>query len=70
MHHSEEKCAHFSSEWCIVGYGMSALWDMGDRSITHVLRMCCGWALAEFAHQGSLCVSAMFKKSQMRNDWH
>ena len=21
MHHSERKCAHFCSEWCILGYG-------------------------------------------------
>ena len=21
MHHSEQKCVHFCSEWCIVGYG-------------------------------------------------
>ena len=26
MHHSEQKCAHFCSEWCIVGYGTGALW--------------------------------------------
>ena len=24
MHHSEQKCAHFCSEWCIVGYGAAA----------------------------------------------
>ena len=28
MHHSEQKCAHFCSEWCIVGYGTGALWDL------------------------------------------
>ena len=27
MHHSEQKCAHFCSEWCIVEYGAGALWD-------------------------------------------
>ena len=27
MHHSEQKCAHFCSEWSIVGYGTGALWD-------------------------------------------
>ena len=32
MHHSEQKCAHFCSEWCIVGYGTSALWDLWDCS--------------------------------------
>ena len=30
MHHSEQKCAHFCSEWCIVGYGTGALWDFWD----------------------------------------
>ena len=28
MHHSESKCAHFCSEWCIVGYGTGELWDL------------------------------------------
>ena len=27
MHHSEQKCAHFCYEWCIVGYETGALWD-------------------------------------------
>ena len=26
MDHSEQKYAHFCSEWCIVGYGAGALW--------------------------------------------
>ena len=25
MHHSEQKCAHFCSEWCIMGYGTTVL---------------------------------------------
>ena len=25
MFHSEQKCAHFCSEWCILGYGTGAL---------------------------------------------
>ena len=33
MHHSEQKCAHFCSEWCIVGYGTGALWDFWEWSI-------------------------------------
>ena len=33
MHHSEQKWAHFCSEWCIVGYGTDALWDLLIRSI-------------------------------------
>ena len=28
MRHIEQKCAHFCSEWCIVGCGTDALWDM------------------------------------------
>ena len=27
MHHSEQECAHFCSEWCIVGYRTGALSD-------------------------------------------
>ena len=34
MHHSEQKCAHFCSEWCIVGYGTGALWDLWKWSVT------------------------------------
>ena len=33
MFHSEQKCAHFCSEWSIVGYGTGALWDLWDWSI-------------------------------------
>ena len=32
-HHSEQKCAHFCSEWCIVGYVTSALWDLWISSV-------------------------------------
>ena len=28
IHHSEQKCIHFCSEWWIVGYGAGALWDL------------------------------------------
>ena len=28
MHCSEQKCAHFCTEWCIEGSGISALWDL------------------------------------------
>ena len=27
-HHSEQKCAHFCSEWYILGYESGALWDL------------------------------------------
>ena len=35
MHNSEQKCVHFCSEWCIVGYGTGALWDSWAWSIWH-----------------------------------
>ena len=33
MLHSEQKCAHFCSEWSIVGYGTGAFWDLWIRLI-------------------------------------
>ena len=33
--HSEQKCAHFCSEWCIVGYETGAFWDLWIRSVKH-----------------------------------
>ena len=33
MLHSDQKCAHFWSEWSIVGYGTSTFWDLWIRSI-------------------------------------
>ena len=33
IHHPEQKCAHFCSECCIVGYRISALWDLWDWSV-------------------------------------
>ena len=36
MHHSDHECAHFCSEWCTVGYGPGALWDLCYRSIQHI----------------------------------
>ena len=33
MHHSEEKYAHFCSDWCIVVYGTGASWDLWDLSL-------------------------------------
>ena len=34
MHNAEQKCAHFYSKWCIVGYEIGALWDLWDCSIS------------------------------------
>ena len=31
IHHSEQKSAHFCSEWCIVVYETGALWDGGQK---------------------------------------
>ena len=36
MLHSEQKCAHFCSEWSIVGYGTGAFWDLWNWSIVHI----------------------------------
>ena len=36
MHPSEQKCAHFCSEWCIVEYRTCAFWDMWDWCIVSV----------------------------------
>ena len=35
--HSEQKCAHFCSEWSIVGYGTGAFCDLWIRSILALL---------------------------------
>ena len=41
MHHSQQKCAHFCCEWCIVGYGTCALLDLWIGQLTRP-RLC--WA--------------------------
>ena len=38
MQHPEQKCAHFCSECCIVGYGTGAFWDLWNWSIVELLR--------------------------------
>ena len=38
MHNSEQKCAHFCSELCNVGYGTGALWDLSIDLITQWTR--------------------------------
>ena len=40
MHHSEQKCAHFCSEWCIVGYGTGALSELWIWPINCDLLIC------------------------------
>ena len=39
VHHAELKCAHFCSEWCIVGYETGALWDLWIRSVRGTYRI-------------------------------
>ena len=36
MLHSEQKCAHFCSEWSIAGYGTGTFWDLWNQSISIV----------------------------------
>ena len=38
-HTIEEECAHFCSEWCIVGFGTDAFWDLWIWSVFTVLLM-------------------------------
>ena len=40
MHHSEQKYAHFCSDWFIVGHETDALWDLWMRSIALPWRVC------------------------------
>ena len=40
MYNSEQKCAHFCSEWCIVGYGTGALWGLWMRSLLRGFMSC------------------------------
>ena len=35
MHNSEQKCAHFCSEWCTVGHEVAVLWDLWIWSIVY-----------------------------------
>ena len=48
IHHSEQKCSHFCSEWCSVGYGTGALWDLWDWSF--VSKKCDTVASAQLCH--------------------
>ena len=41
IHHSEQKCAHFCSEWCVVGYGIGALCGLWYWSIYFILVRWC-----------------------------
>ena len=47
MHHSEQKCDHFCSEWCIMGYEMGVLWELGIISIPLTSS---GWTYFKLEH--------------------
>ena len=44
MHHSKQKCTHFCSEWCIVGYGTVALWDLWISQLNRRIEIRCACA--------------------------
>ena len=59
MLHSEQKCAHFCSEWSILGYGTGAFWDFWNWSIVHMplsrpssvtFRTLCPWKTGTTTH--------------------
>ena len=53
MQHSGQKCAHFCSEYCTVGYGTGALRDLWIRSIDDVSHLChvMVWATSHYLNQ-------------------
>ena len=55
IRHSEQKCAHFFFEWCIVGYGAGALWDLWIRSIEHHWNVLFLWIAYIFAYAVMCC---------------
>ena len=40
IHHSEQKYVHLCSEWCVVGCGIRAMWDLWDWSIAREVSKC------------------------------
>ena len=56
MLHSEQKCAHFCSEWSIVGYGRGAFWDLRNWSITTMFHGISVLTLHHVLKRSSLCV--------------
>ena len=64
MYHLEQKCAHFCSEWCIVGYRAvqtDALWDLWVRSIASYGASCAKHCLLQ--HWGHKCISVLCEQS-------
>ena len=59
MFHSEQKCSHFCSEWCIVGYGSGALWDLWILSLhagTLVQSLICSRGRAQLITWYQICL--------------
>ena len=54
MLHSEQKCVHFCSKWCIVGlgYGTGASWDLWIRSMgtPYLTKQVIYWLIEQFYH--------------------
>ena len=44
MHHSKQKCVHFCSERCIVGYGTGASWDLEQKCV----HFCSEWCIVGY----------------------
>ena len=55
MPHSEQKCTHFCSEWCIVGYKTDALWDL--------------WIRPSKSHNASVLYPTMHHSEQKWMTW-
>ena len=58
MHNSEQKCnvTHFCSEWCILGYGAGALWNLWD------------WSIASHSFKG-IQVHLFMQEHEKRKPW-
>ena len=56
MLHSEQKCAHFCSEWRILGYGTGAFWDLWNWFIIWVTVLFLYWSMAGQSWAPPICV--------------
>ena len=54
VHHAKQKCVHFCSEWCIVGYGTGALWDFWIRSFHVTANVTIRWISMRFDAQAPI----------------
>ena len=83
MLHSEQKCAHFCSEWNSMAYGISAFWNLWncDIAISKALCIVWGWQCARLEVQHTImtyhgselnishCLMAWAKKSFLLNTY-